>query len=162
MNTSHYTDNGRPIYSKDLELCKNIQKQKGIIWRLYRRLLNIRTNYLHQTTTEIVKTNPSRIVLEDLNVSGMMKNHHLSNSLMCQKLYEFRRQIEYKAELYGIEVVMADRFYPSSKTCHVCGNVDKGLKLSDRVYRCGCCGNVIDRDVNASINLANYNIGSIN
>lgn len=161
MNTSHYNGSGRPIYSKDLELCKNIQKQKGIIWRLYRRLLNIRTNYLHQTTTEIVKTNPSRIVLEDLNVSGMMKNHHLSNSLMCQKLYEFRRQIEYKAELYGIEVVMADRFYPSSKICHSCGHIKKDLKLSDRVYRCGCCGNVIDRDVNASINLANYNIDDI-
>ena len=161
MNTSHYTDKGRPIYNKALELCKNIQKQKGIIQRLYRRLLNIRTNYLHQTTTEIVKTKPSHIVLEDLNVRGMMKNRHLSNSLTCQKLYEFREQIEYKAELYGIEVVIADRFYPSSKTCHVCGHVKKDLKLSDRVYRCDCCGNVIDRDVNASINLANYNIESI-
>lgn len=162
MNTSHYIGNDRPIYSKALELCKNIQKQKGIIQRLYRRILNIRTNYLHQTTTEIVKTKPSRIVLEDLNVSGMMKNRHLSNSLMCQKLYEFRRQIEYKAELYGIEVVIADRFYPSSKTCHKCGIVKKDLKLSDRVYRCDCCGNVVDRDVNASINLANYNIERIN
>lgn len=158
MNTSHYIGKSRPIYNKDLELCKNIQKQRGIIQQLYRRLLNIRTNYLHQTTTEIVKTKPSRIVLEDLNVSGMMKNRHLSKALMCQKLYEFRRQIEYKAELYGIEVVIADRFYPSSKTCHVCGNVKKDLKLSDRVYRCDCCGNIIDRDVNAPINLANYNI----
>ena len=162
MNTSHYTDSGRPIYTKDLESCKNIQKQKGIIQILYRRLLNIRNNYLHQTTTEIVKTKPSRIVLEDLNVSGMMKNHTISKSLMCQKLYEFREQIEYKAELYGIEVVIDDRFYPSSKTCHVCGNVKRDLKLSDRVYRCDCCGNVIDRDVNASINLANYNIESVN
>lgn len=162
INTSHYSGNGRPIYSKALELCKNIQKQRGIIQQLYRRLLNIRTNYIHQTTTEIVKTKPSRIVLEDLNVRGMMKNRHLSNSLTCQKLYEFRRQIEYKAELYGIEVVIADRFYPSSKTCHVCGNVKKDLTLSDRVYRCDCCGNVIDRDINASINLANYNIESIN
>ena len=162
MNTSHYTDNGRPIYTKDLESCKNIQKQKGIIQRLYRRLLNIRTNYLHQTTTEIVKNKPSRIALEDLNVSGMMKNRHLSNSLMCQKLFEFRRQIEYKAELYGIEVVVADRWYPSSKTCHKCGHVKKDLKLSARVYRCDCCGNVIDRDINASINLANYNIESVN
>ena len=161
MDTSHYTDKGRPIYNKDLELCKNIQKQNGIIQRLYNRLLNIRTNYLHQTTTEIVKTKPSQIVLEDLNVRGMMKNRHLSKALMCQKLYEFRRQVEYKAELYGIEVVIADRFYPSSKTCHVCGNVKKDLKLSDRVYRCDCCGNAIDRDVNASINLANYSIESI-
>lgn len=162
MNTSHYIGNGRPIYNKDLGLYKNIQKQKGIIQRLYRRLLNIRTNYLHQTTTEIVKTKPSHIVLEDLNVRGMMKNHHLSKSIMCQKLYEFRRQIEYKAELYGIKVVIADRFYPSSKTCHNCGYIKKDLKLSDRVYRCSCCGNVVDRDINASINLANYNIESIN
>lgn len=161
MNTSHYFDNDRPVYIKDLESCKNIQKQRHIIQRLYRRLLNIRTNYLHQITTEIVKTKPSRIVLEDLNVSGMMKNRHLSRSIMIQKLYEFRRQIEYKAELYGIEVAIADRFYPSSKTCHVCGNVKKDLKLSDRVYRCDCCGNVIDRDINASINLANYNIDDI-
>lgn len=161
INTSHYRDNGRPIYSKDLELCKNIQKQKGIIQRLYRRLLNIRTNYLHQTTTEIVKTKPFQIVLEDLNVSGMLKNRHLSKSVSDSKLYEFRRQIEYKDELYGIEVVIADRFYPSSKICHVCGHVKKDLKLSDRLYRCDCCGNVIDRDVNASINLANYNIESI-
>ena len=158
MNTSHYISNGRPIYSKDLESCKNIQKQKVIIQRLYRRLLNIRTNYLHQVTTEIVKTKPFQIVLEDLNVHGMMKNRHLSRSIMCQKLYEFRHQIEYKAELYGIEVVIADRFYSSSKTCHKCGNIKKDLKLSDRVYRCDCCGNVVDRDVNASINLANYNI----
>ena len=161
INTSHYSDNGRPVYSKDLESCKNIQKQKGIIQRLYRRLLNIRTNYLHQTTTEIVKTKPFQIVLEDLNVSGMLKNRHLSKSVSDSKLYEFRRQIEYKAELYGIEVVIADRFYPSSKICHVCGHVKKDLKLSDRLYRCDCCGNVIDRDINASINLAKYNIDGI-
>lgn len=91
----------------------------------------------------------------------MLKNRHLSKSVSDSKLYEFRRQIEYKAELYGIEVVIADRFYPSSKICHVCGHVKKDLKLSDRLYRCDCCGNVIDRDVNASINLANYNIESI-
>ncbi len=162
LNTSHHSDNGRPVYSKDLELCKNIQKQKGIIQRLYRRLLNIRTNYIHQVTAEIVKNKPSRVVLEDLNVSGMMKNKHLSKSLMCQKLYEFKRQIEYKAELYGIEVVISDRFYPSSKTCHKCGHVKRDLKLSDRTYRCDCCGNVVDRDINASINLANYNIESVN
>ena len=158
MNTSHYTNNGRPVYIKDLESCKNIQKQKGVIQRLYRRLLNIRNNYLHQTTTEIVKTKPSQIVLEDLNVMGMMKNRHLSKSISDSKWSEFRRQIEYKAELYGIGVVVVDRFYPSSKTCSCCGNVKKDLKLSDRVYRCDCCGNIIDRDINASINLANYNI----
>ena len=91
-----------------------------------------------------------------------MKNRHLSKVLMCQKLYEFRRQIEYKAELYGIKVVIADRFYPSSKTCHNYGHINKDLKLSDRTYKCFECGNVVDRDINASINLANYNIDSIN
>lgn len=161
VNTSHCGSNNRPKYKKELDLCKNIQKQKGIIQRLYRRLLNIRTNYLHQITTEIVKTKPFQIVLEDLNVSSMMKNRHLSKALMCQRLYEFRRQIEYKAELYGIEVLIADRFYPSSKTCHRCGHINRDLKLSDRTYRCSECGNGVDRDINASINLANYNIDGI-
>ena len=161
INTSYCDNKNRPKYKKDLDLCKNIQKQKHIIQGLYRRLLNIRTNYLHQTTTEIVKTKPSRIVLEDLNVSGMMKNKHLSKSVSDSKLYEFRRQIEYKAELYRIEVVIADRFYPSSKTCSCCGNVKRDLTLSDRVYSCDECGNVIDRDINASINLAKYNIDGI-
>lgn len=105
-----------------------------------------------------MKTKPSRIVLEDLSITGLMRNKHLSKSVASSKWYEFRRQIEYKAELYGIEVVIADRFYPSSKTCHKCGNIKKDLKLSDRIYRCDCCGNVIDRDINASINLARYQI----
>lgn len=157
-NIESYSNNHVSTYTRPLGECKNIQKQKGIIQKLYRRLLNIRTNYLHQTTTEIVKIKPSQIVLEDLNVSGMMKNRHLSKALMCQKLYEFRRQIEYKAELYGIGVVIADRFYPSSKTCHKCGHIKKDLKLSDRTYKCSECGNIVDRDVNASINLARYKI----
>lgn len=157
-NIESYSNNHVSTYTRPLGECKNIQKQKGIIQKLYRRLLNIRTNYLHQTTTEIVKTKPSQIVLEDLNVSGMMKNRHLSKALMCQKLYEFRRQIEYKAELYGIGVVIADRFYPSSKTCHKCGHIKKDLKLSDRTYKCSECGNIVDRDINASINLARYQI----
>lgn len=157
-NIESYSNNHVSTYTRPLGECKNIQKQKGIIQKLYRRLLNIRTNYLHQTTTEIVKIKPSQIVLEDLNVSGMMKNRHLSKALMCQKLYEFRRQIEYKAELYGIGVVIADRLYPSSKTCHKCGHIKKDLKLSDRTYKCSECGNIVDRDVNASINLARYKI----
>lgn len=155
-NIESYSENRVPIYTRPLDDCKNIQKQKHIIQGLYRKLANIRNNYIHQVTTEIVKNKPSRIVLEDLNVSGMMKNHHLSKSIPDSKWYEFRRQIEYKAELYGIEVLIADRFYPSSKTCSCCGNVKRDLKLSDRVYRCDCCGNTIDRDINASINLARY------
>ena len=162
INTSHCDDKNRPKYKKELDLCKNIQRQKHIIQVLYRKLSNIRTNYIHQVTTEIVKNKPSRIVLEDLNIKGLMKNKHLSKSVFDSKWYEFRRQIEYKAGLYGIEVVIADRFYPSSKTCHICGNVKRELTLSDRIYKCSECGLEIDRDVNASINLANYNIESIN
>lgn len=157
-NVESYSENRVPTYIRPLEVCKNIQKQKHIIQGLYRKLSNIRTNYIHQVTAEIVKNKPSRIVLEDLNIKWMMKNRHLSKSVANSKWNEFRRQIEYKTGLYGIEVVIADRFYPSSKTCSCCGNIKKDLKLSDRVYRCDCCGNVIDRDINASINLARYQI----
>lgn len=94
--------------------------------------------------------------MEDLNVSGMMKNKHLSKAIAEQRFYEFRRQIEYKAKRYGIEVIFVDRFYPSSKLCSDCGHIKKDLKLSDRTYICPNCGLIIDRDYNASINLANY------
>ena len=157
-NIESYSKNRTPTYTRPLEACSNIQKQKHIIQNLYRRLSNIRTNYIHQVTTEIVKNKPSRIVIEDLNIKGLGKNKHLAKSISDSKWYEFRRQIEYKAELYGIEIVIADRFYPSSKVCSCCGNVKKDLKLSDRTYRCDECGNVIDRDINASVNLARYQI----
>lgn len=157
-NIESYGKNRVPTYTKHLEDCKNIQKQKHIIQTLYRKLSNIRTNYIHQVTTAIVKNKPSRIVLEDLNIRGLVRNKHLSKSISDSKWFEFRRQIEYKAELYGIEVMVADRWYPSSKTCSCCGNIKKDLKLSDRVYRCIECGLMIDRDVNASINLARYQI----
>lgn len=157
-NIESYGKNRVPTYTKHLEDCKNIQKQKHIIQTLYRKLSNIRTNYIHQVTTAIVKNKPSRIVLEDLNIRGLVRNKHLSKSISGSKWFEFRRQIEYKAELYGIEVMVADRWYPSSKTCSCCGNIKKDLKLSDRVYRCIECGLMIDRDVNASINLARYQI----
>lgn len=157
-NIESYDENRVPTYIRPLKDCKNIQKQIHIIQVLYRELTNIRNNYIHQVTTEIVKTKPSKIVLEDLNVSGMMKNKHLSKAIADSKWYEFRRQILYKAELYGIEVVLADRFYPSSKTCSCCGNYKKDLKLKDRIYICDECGLIIDRDINAAINLANYQI----
>ena len=146
-----------PTYIRPLKDCKNIQKQIHIVRNLYRKLTSVRNNYIHQVTTEIVKTKPSKIVIEDLNVSGMMKNRHLSKSITDSKWYEFKRQILYKAELYGIEIVLADRFYPSSKTCSCCGNYKKDLKLKDRTYVCDECGLKIDRDINAAINLANYN-----
>lgn len=137
--------------------CKtsNIIKSEKYLLKLNHRLANIRQNYLHQTTTEIVKTKPSYIVLEDLNVKGMMKNKHLSKAIQQQGFGEFRRQIEYKSAWNNVPVIIADRFFPSSKLCSCCGAVKKDLKLSGRVYRCEC-GNVIDRDYQAALNLKRY------
>ena len=123
--------------------------------KLNHRLTNIRQNYVHQITSEIVKREPSFICIEDLNVSGMMKNKHLSKVVQQQGFYEFRRQIEYKASWNKIPVVIADRFFPSSKLCGCCGRIKKDLKLSDRIYKCEC-GNVIDRDYQAALNLKEY------
>ena len=137
--------------------CKtsNIIKREKELLKLNHRLTNIRQNYLHQTTTEIVKTKPSFICMEDLNVKGMMKNKHLSKAVQQQCFGEFRRQIEYKAMWNNIPVIIADRFFSSSKLCSCCGNIKKDLKLSDRIYRCEC-GNVIDRDYQAALNLKRY------
>ena len=135
----------------------NIIKLEKQIQQAHRRLANIRNNHLHQTTTSIVKTKPYRVVIEDLNVKGMMKNKHLSDSIRKQCFYEFKRQLEYKCKFRGIDLVVADRFYPSSKTCSRCGEIKKDLKLSDRVYKCSC-GVSMDRDLNASINLSRYKL----
>ena len=131
---------------------KNIQKQKLRVQKLYHRIDNIRTDYINKIIAEIVKTKPSYIAIEDLNVSGMMKNRHLSRAVASQKFYEFRTKLKAKCDDYGIELRIVDRWYPSSKMCHCCGNIKKDLKLSDRVYRC-TCGYVEDRDFNASLNL---------
>ncbi|TJX12625.1 transposase, partial [Tissierella creatinini] len=136
---------------------KNIIKLEQEIKLIHRRLTNIRTNHIHQATNMIVKQKPYRIVMEDLNISGMMKNKHLSKSMQDQKLKEFARQIKYKSEFNGIEFVTADRFFPSSKMCSSCGNIKADLKLSDRIYKCSC-GLEIDRDKNASINLSRYKL----
>lgn len=133
----------------------NIIKIEKKIQHLHRRLTTIRTNHIHQATTAIVKTKPCKVVMEDLNVSGMMKNRHLSKALAVQKLKEFIRQMKYKCEKFGIEFIQADRFYPSSKICSSCGTIKKDLKLSDRMYRCEC-GLATDRDLNAAMNLANF------
>ena len=134
----------------------NIRKLEKKIKQVHSRLANIRLNHIHQATNSIVKTKPYRVVMEDLNVSGMMKNKHLSKAIQQQCLFEFARQMKYKCKKYGIEYIEADRWYPSSKTCSCCGNIKKGLKLKDRVYKCDNCGMVLDRDWNASINLAMY------
>ena len=159
VNTERYEmvhGKRRPVYKRPLSECRNLQKQNQKVRLLHRRLTNIRNNYLHQTTTEIVKTKPSRIVMETLNVKGMMKNKHLSAAVQEQKFYEFKRQIMYKCQRHGIAFVQVPRFYPSSKTCSRCGCMKQDLKLSDRIYTCGECGLVMDRDFNASLNLANY------
>ena len=138
----------------------NIIKSEKRLLKLNHRLTNIRDNYLHQTTSEIIKRKPSFIVIEDLNVKGMMKNKHLSKAIQQQKFYEFRRQLEYKCKWNNIELRIVDRFYPSSKICHCCGSIKKDLKLKDRIYKCEC-GYIEDRDYNASLNLRDcetYNI----
>ena len=130
----------------------NIQKQKLKVQKLHHKMDNIRTDHINKTIAEIVKTKPSYITIEDLNVKRMMKNRCLSKAVASQKFYEFRTRLKAKCDENGIELRVADRFYPSSKTCHHCGSVRKNLKLSDRIYRCEC-GYVADRDLNAALNL---------
>jgi len=136
----------------------NIIKIEKQIKLLHRKLANIRSNYNHQATNKIVKTKPSRVVMETLNIKGMMKNRHLSKAIAKQGLYEFKRQMKYKCEFNGIEFIEADKWYPSSKTCSECGHVKPKLSLSERTYICEKCGCVIDRDYNASINLSRYEL----
>ena len=135
---------------------RNIIKSEKKLLRIHHRLANIRQNYRHQITSFIIGRKPNPIVLEDLNVQGMMSNRHLAKAVQEQGFYEFRRQIEYKAAWAGLRIVIADRFYPSSKTCIACGHVKKNLHLSERIYHCENCGNVIDRDLQAAINLKRY------
>ena len=137
--------------------CKtsNIIKSEKELLKLNHRLANIRQNYLHQITSEIIKREPSFICIEDLNVKGMMKNRHLSKAVQQQCFGEFRRQIEYKSAWNNIPVIIADRWFPSSKLCSCCGAIKKDLKLSDRIYICEC-GYIKDRDINAALNLKKY------
>lgn len=135
---------------------KNILKSEKQLLKINHRLTNIRHNYLHYVTSEIISRKPKFIVLEDLNVKGMMKNKHLSKAIQEQCFYEFYRQIQYKCNWNNIEFITADRYYPSSKMCSCCGNIKKDLKLKDRTYICAECGNVIDRDYQASVNLKRY------
>ena len=135
----------------------NIIKLEKQIKLLHRKLSNIRNNHIHQATNKIIKLKPYRVVMEDLNVKGMMKNKHLSKAIQEQGFYEFIRQMKYKCEFNGIQFIQADRYFPSSKMCSCCGKIKHDLKLKDRVYKCDC-GLEIDRDKNASINLSNYGL----
>ena len=155
------------IYQSMIDYCKEtrtkfsaLKKSNNLIklekeLRKYQiRKTNILDSNIHRITSDLIKLNPERIVIEDLNVKGLMNNHKLARSIQSSKFYEIRRQLTYKCDNNNIKLVVADRFYPSSKTCSSCGNIKDDLQLKDRVYRCPQCGAVIDRDYNASINLS--------
>lgn len=140
----------------------NILKFEQKLRLVNRKLKNIRDTYIHQVTYDLVKTKPSIIVIEDLNVKGMLKNKHLSKAIQEQEFYKFRQYLTYKCQYYGVELIVADRFYPSSKTCSRCGYKRKFLSLSERTFICPECGLIIDRDLNAAINLKNYRKEKVN
>jgi len=135
---------------------RNIIKSEKQLLKVTHRLTNIRHDHIHKATSEIVSRQPKFIVMEDLNVGNMIKNKHLAQAVQEQCFYEFYRQIQYKCERNNVEFVTADRYYPSSKKCICCGNIKKNLKLSDRIYHCDSCGNTVDRDYQASVNLMRY------
>ena len=140
------------------EKTNNIIKEENKLRKLYAKQTNIRNNYIHQSTHKLVSLLPSKVVMEDLNVSGMMKNKHLSKAIMDAKFYEIIRQMQYKCEWLGIPFLQVNKFYPSSKTCSCCGTVKHNLKLKDRIFTCESCGLTIDRDYNAALNLQRYKI----
>lgn len=146
------TEGGEFRYRKT----ENIKKLEFLVLKKRRRLKNIQLNYTHQITTALVKTKPAYVVIEDLNTSGMLKNRKLSKAIQEQTFHEFKRQMTYKCAWHAIQLIVADRFYPSSKKCSRCGHVKEKLSLSERTYRCEACGLEMDRDLNASINLKNY------
>lgn len=163
----HFQRRISKIYQPMIDYCKEtrtkfstLKKSNNLIklekeLRKYQiRKTNILDSNIHRITSDLIKINPERIVIEDLNVKGMMSNHKLARSVQTSKFYEIRRQLMYKCENNNIELVVADRFYPSSKTCSSCGKIKDDLKLKDRVYRCPQCGTIIDRDLNAAINLS--------
>lgn len=142
------------FYNK--EMSKNEIRELRKLQHIYRKLTNIRDNYIHQVTADIAYLLPKRIVIEGLDISDMLKDKRLSSEIQEQCFYKFREYLTYKCEDKGIELVIADRYYPSSKTCSCCGNIKNNLKLNDRTYVCDKCGFIIDRDLNAAINLMNY------
>jgi len=151
----------KKIKKKEDATRRNISKQIVKVQILHQKLTNIRHNYINQVINEVAKNKPKHITIEDLNVKGMMKNRHLAKAVAKQNFYNFRIKLENKCKISNIELRVVSRFYPSSKTCSCCGYIKKDLKLSDRVYICDDCGFEIDRDLNASINLANAKIYKI-
>ena len=135
---------------------KNIVKLEKEIKLIHRDITNLRTNYIHQVTSDILKTKVCKINVEDLNIRGVMKNKHLSKAIQEQSLNKFISTLEYKCKLNNVHFQKIDRYFPSSKTCSSCGNIKKDLKLSNRIYKCDVCGFKIDRDLNASYNIRDY------
>nr|WP_293085816.1 RNA-guided endonuclease TnpB family protein [Okeania sp. SIO3B5] len=147
LSRLQYLNRHKVVYSS------NWKKAQLRIAQVHSQIANIRKDTLHKLTTYLAK-NHSQIVIEDLNVSGMMTNHKLAKAVADMGFYEFRRQLEYKCKLYGSEVIVVDRWFPSSKTCSNCGTVKKSLFLSERVFNCEHCNFSCDRDLNAALNLA--------
>lgn len=121
---------------------------------IYRRIHNILTTYMYEVIKDVMKTKPRVITIGDLNVKGMMQNPHLARAVQEECFYRFRQILTYKCQMAGVEIRLADRWFPSSKTCSCCGSIKHDLKLTDRTYICPVCGFIYDRDENAAINLA--------
>jgi putative transposase len=142
---------------KSKEQSKNYKKASKKVAKIHQKIANVRKDATHKLTTHLAK-NHSTVKIEDLNVSGMLKNKRLSSAISDGGFYEFRRQLEYKCAWYGSNLVVIDRFFASSKTCSCCGKVKKDLKLSERIFNCDGCGLSIDRDLNAAINIKNFTV----
>lgn len=143
------------IKYKGKDKSKNLLKLEKQILKLYQRKTNILNDNIHKFANDLIKNNPEWIAVEDLNVSGMMKNRHLSKSISDIKFAEIRRQLHYKCEWNNVDLIVVDRWFPSSKLCRMCGQIKSDLKLSDRIYRCEC-GHTEDRDLQASINIRDW------
>ena len=149
------------LLSKKQKGSNNRNKVRIKIAKVHEKIKNQRNTYLHQITSKLVNENQV-ICIEDLNVNGMMSNHKLAKSIQELSLFEFRKQLEYKCRWYGRQLMIIDRFYPSSKTCHNCRHIYKDLKLSQREWICPHCGKEIDRDYNASLNILDGGLKQIN
>ena len=147
---------GNKLNEKKYQKTNQILKYEKLLKRIYRKISNIRKDQRHKITRELVNLSPAVVIMEDLNVKGMMKNKHLSRSIGEMGFYDFIRIMKYKCEESNIKFIQANRFFPSSKTCSQCGCIHKGLKLSDRIFECPSCGFTTDRDFNAAMNLENY------
>ena len=147
---------GNKLNDKKYQKTNSILKYEKLAKRIYRKISNIRKDQRHKITRELVNLSPAVVIMEDLNVKGMMKNKHLSRSIGEMGFYDFIRTMKYKCEESNIKFIQANRFFPSSKTCSQCGCIHKNLKLSDRIFECPECGFTTDRDFNAAMNLENY------